>query len=52
MLCAFNLGEAPLDWTNDIPGSWSVAHAINGATTDQLPPFAAIFLRDTPSPQD
>jgi alpha-glucosidase len=52
MLCAFNLGEAPLNWTNDIPGSWSVAHAINGATTDQLPPFAAIFLRDTPSPQD
>jgi alpha-glucosidase len=47
MLCAFNLGDGPLDWASPVDGNWVPAEALNGATPTHLPPFACIFLRDT-----
>ena len=39
MLCVFNFGDEAVAWCAD--GDWTLVEAVNGATLDRLPPFAA-----------
>ena len=43
MLCAFNLGDAPLAWEPPSGTGWRIVDAVGGADLAQLPPFAALF---------
>jgi alpha-glucosidase len=45
MLCAFNFGTVPLDWTPDAPEGWTVAESVNGAAVGHLPPMGGIILQ-------
>jgi alpha-glucosidase len=47
LLCIFNLGHAPLDWSP--PAGWSVIEAVNaeGAASGRLAPLAGLILSRT-----
>jgi alpha-glucosidase len=45
MLCAFNFGADPLDWTPDAPDVWTVAESVNDAAIGHLPPMGGVVLQ-------
>ncbi len=43
MVCAYNFGEAQLDWSPLQPDRWRVVEGVNGAAAWQLPAFGALI---------
>ena len=42
LLCAFNLGAAPLEWQPEQPGRWRIIAAVNHARIGDLPAFSGL----------
>jgi alpha-glucosidase len=42
MLCAFNFGDAPLDWIAPQSDRWRVTESLGSGALDRLPPFAGL----------
>ncbi len=43
VLCAFNFGATPVDWTAPQMDRWRVAESVGGASLDALPPFGGLI---------
>jgi alpha-glucosidase len=43
VLCAFNFGETPINWTAPQADRWRVSEAVGDAALDALPPFGALI---------
>jgi alpha-glucosidase len=43
ILCAFNMGADPIDWSPSQPSRWQVIETVNNGDLAKLPPFAAFI---------
>ncbi len=49
LLCVFNMGAEPIDWSRADAGDWRVLESINDATTGRLGGYAALIAERTGS---
>jgi alpha-glucosidase len=45
LICAFNLGETPLDWCPAQPDRWREWVVVNGARIGHLAPFSGLIAQ-------